>query len=118
MNNISRTETPKTWRIYTAIWVFSKNEQGQGVKNYLRLEGHTGTYPDFSSAYSRMERIGQDIMARNQGHISTMSRSADYCTDTWVAKADNSLPAVDCYCESICFIEVIATTETLTLKEI
>lgn len=122
MNTIETTPIEKRWFIYRAIWVFSKNEKGQGVKNYLHLHRCPGEYPDFPSAYPSIESYGETIKKMHRGCISTMSRSKDYCVDTWVAAAETfdyaEVHTADCYAPDVCYVELIATTEALSLKNI
>jgi hypothetical protein len=122
MNTIEPTPIEKCWFIYRAIWVFSKNEKGQGVKNYLHLHRYAGEYCDFPSAFSAVESYGEAIKKMHRGRISTMSRSKDYCVDTWVAAAETfdyaEVHTTDCYAPDVCYVELIATTEALSLKNI
>ena len=124
MNTIEITPTPKPWKIYKAVWVHARNEEGVAVKDYLHLEPipGAGEHPNFTSAYAIMNNIiRQNLECAHDAHLILSSRAENYCVDVFSASAKTFSYAethkTDCYEPGRCYVDIIATTENISLKE-
>ena len=124
MNKIEITPNTKAWKIYKAVWVHARNEEGVAVKDYLHLEPipGAGEHPNFTSAYAIMNNIiRQNLERKHDASLILSSRTENYCVDIFSASAKTFSYAEthkpDCYDRERCYIDIIATTENISLKE-
>lgn len=120
MKQIYRSTPPEQWFVYVAKFVFSKDANGVAGKNYIRLIKQSGTYPSFSEAYNRMSSIERFITQKHKrAVVGSKSRSADWCVDNYILPTSPAyMGEKDCFEPEFLHIEVIATTQVLTLKNV